>query len=349
VTPLQRYIAEEIATDHLDGLLSRREALRRLALLGIGATAASALIASCGSKRPPAQAGSTQPVQADATPAPGTPPGMDAALPTEPITWAGPRGQLQGGWAAARDPRGAVLVIHENKGLNDWVRSVAGRLAGIGYSALAIDLLAEEGGTATFDDPAKATAALAGVTPDQLVSTFIARRVDGLIIAPAGNDHSFIASQARAGLPVVFVDRPGSTAGFDAVVSDNEEGARVGVAHLIAHGHTRIAFIGDLPQIPTAELRYRGYLDAHAAAGLDVDDVLVVRGVHEPGAGTAAVASLFALPSPPTAIFSAQNIITIEVVKARKAPKAKMTTKTSRGFQGGTGGFPTGYTRSRVG
>lgn len=39
----------------------------------------------------------------------------------------------------------------------------------------------------------------------------------------------------------------------------------------------------------------------------------------------------------------------IEVVKARKAPKAKMTTKTSRGFQGGTGGFPTGYTRSRVG
>ncbi len=47
VTPLQRYIAEEIATDHVDGLLSRREALRRLALLGVSTAAATALIAAC--------------------------------------------------------------------------------------------------------------------------------------------------------------------------------------------------------------------------------------------------------------------------------------------------------------
>ena len=52
-------------------------------------------------------------------------------------------------------PVAAVLVIHENKGLNDWVRSVAGRFAGAGYSALAIDLLSEEGGTAHFTDPAR--------------------------------------------------------------------------------------------------------------------------------------------------------------------------------------------------
>jgi carboxymethylenebutenolidase len=95
---------------------------------------------------------------------------MDTALPTEPITWAGPRGQLQGAWAPAQNPRGAVLVIHENKGLNDWVRSVAGRLAGVGYSALAIDLLSEEGGTATFSDPAEATAALAKVEPQRFIA-----------------------------------------------------------------------------------------------------------------------------------------------------------------------------------
>src|SRR6476661_7130081 len=51
VTPLQRYIAEEIATDHVDGLLSRREAMRRLALLGVSATAATALIAACGNQQ----------------------------------------------------------------------------------------------------------------------------------------------------------------------------------------------------------------------------------------------------------------------------------------------------------
>ena len=165
MNPLQRYIAEEVATDHLDGLLSRREALRRLALLGFGAAAATALIAACGANRPAAQ-----PATTPAGGAPGSPPGMDAALPTEAITWAGPRGLLQGNWAAADDPRGAVLVIHENKGLNDWVRSVAGRLAGAGYSALAIDLLSEEGGSATFSDPAQATAALANADPQRFVA-----------------------------------------------------------------------------------------------------------------------------------------------------------------------------------
>lgn len=39
----------------------------------------------------------------------------------------------------------------------------------------------------------------------------------------------------------------------------------------------------------------------------------------------------------------------IQVVKAKKAPKSKMTTKSSRGFQAGTSGMPTGYTRSRFG
>ena len=72
---------------------------------------------------------------------------MGQALPTEPITWSGPNGELQGAWSQAHNARRGVLVIHENKGLNDWVRSVAGRFAGAGYSALAIDLLSEEGGT----------------------------------------------------------------------------------------------------------------------------------------------------------------------------------------------------------
>lgn len=195
MTPLQRYIAEEIVTDHVDGLLSRREALRRLALLGIGAGAASTLIAACGSNRPAAQpappdTGTTQP-GGPASPA-GPPPGMDTALPTQPIRWAGPRGQLQGAWAAAKEPRGAVLVIHENKGLNDWVRSVAGRLAGAGYSALAIDLLSEEGGTARFSDPAQATAVLAKVDPQRFVADLrsgldeLARRVPDRKLAAVG-------------------------------------------------------------------------------------------------------------------------------------------------------------------
>lgn len=187
---MQRYIAEEIATDHVDGLLSRREALRRLGLLGVGTAAASALIAACSADKPTTAASSPASTATSSTPA--APPGMATALPTEPITFTGARGQLQGAWAQAASPRGGVLVIHENKGLNDWVRTVAGRLAGIGYSALAIDLLSEEGGTATFTDPAAATAALGTIAPERFVADLrsgldeVARRTPGHKLAVVG-------------------------------------------------------------------------------------------------------------------------------------------------------------------
>ncbi len=186
MTPLQQYIADEIATDHVDGLLSRREALRRLALLGLGSAAAAALIAACGGKqspRPSPQSGASSNAE---------PPGMDKALPTEPISWKGPNGELQAAWAQARNARRGVLVIHENKGLNDWVRSVAGRFAGAGYSALAIDLLSEEGGTGHFTDPAQATAALGAVAPARFIAdlnsgiTELQSRVPGRKIAVVG-------------------------------------------------------------------------------------------------------------------------------------------------------------------
>lgn len=166
MTPLQRYLAEEIATDHVDGLMTRREAVTRLALLGIAASAATALIAACSERQKPAEA-PTPTAAPETSTGPAQPPGSANTQPTSPITWPGPRGDLQGAWVQAADSKGGVLVIHENKGLNDWVRSVAGRLAGAGYSALAIDLLSEKGGTAAFQDPAQATAALATIAPEQ--------------------------------------------------------------------------------------------------------------------------------------------------------------------------------------
>ncbi|WP_019972939.1 dienelactone hydrolase family protein [Mycobacterium sp. 141] len=190
MTPLQRYIAEEIATDHVDGLLSRREALRRLALIGMGTAAATALIAACSEQKP--AGGQATSSSSTATGTAEAPPGSAGALPTAPVTWAGPSGQLQGAWAAAPQPRGGVLVVHENRGLNDWVRSVAGRFAGIGYSALAIDLLSAQGGTGAFADPAGATAALSKITPEEFIANLksgvdeLARRVPDHKLAAVG-------------------------------------------------------------------------------------------------------------------------------------------------------------------
>jgi carboxymethylenebutenolidase len=160
----QRYLAEEVATDHADGVLPRREALRRLALLGLGVPAASALLAACG------DGGSGSEASSGASSEGGAPPGP-APLPTQAVTFPGQEGRtLQGAWAEAGQPRGAVLVIHENRGLNDHIRSVAGRLAASGFSALAIDLLSAEGGTAALGDEAKAMAALSSAPQERLVA-----------------------------------------------------------------------------------------------------------------------------------------------------------------------------------
>jgi carboxymethylenebutenolidase len=164
MTSIHRYLAEEVALDHTDGLISRREAMRRLALLGLSLTAASSLLAACSSDGD--TTASPSPTQSGTSPTASPP-----AATTEAVTFAGPEGRtLHGAWAAAKDPRGAVLVIHENRGLTDHIRTVAGRLAMSGYSAFALDLLSEEGGTSSFSDSAAATAALGRVPQQRFVA-----------------------------------------------------------------------------------------------------------------------------------------------------------------------------------
>jgi carboxymethylenebutenolidase len=191
VTELQRYLAEEIAEDHADGLVSRREALRRLGLLGLGGTAAASLLAGFVADAASARAGIARAAgSVAARQAAGV---ESAALPTREVTFRGPQGRrLMGAWAAAPRPRGGVLVIHENRGLNDSIRSVAGRLAASGYSSLAIDLLSEEGGTGSFADEFEAMAALGAAPPSRFVAdmkagvTELRRRLPGKKVAVTG-------------------------------------------------------------------------------------------------------------------------------------------------------------------
>ncbi len=79
-----------------------------------------------------------------------------------------------------------------------------------------------------------------------LAATLVARRVDGLIVVPAGRDHSYLRDEQDMGTAVVFVDRPPVLLPADAVMADNVEGAMAAVRHLVGRGHRRIAFLGDL-------------------------------------------------------------------------------------------------------
>ncbi|WP_018548887.1 LacI family DNA-binding transcriptional regulator [Streptomyces sp. LaPpAH-108] len=148
-----------------------------------------------------------------------------------------------------------------------------------------------------------------------LTDKFLARRVSILMVVPSvGADHAHLKPHRAAGLPVVFVDRPGAGLVTDSVVSSNRAGARSGVAHLIAHGHRRIGFVGDLPtKLYTRRERLAGYREALREGGLPDDRLLVASAHDQRGAGEA-TARLLALPDPPTALFAGNNIVAVGVV-----------------------------------
>jgi carboxymethylenebutenolidase len=184
---LHDYLAGEVGEDWADGIISRREALRRLALLGLTVGSAVALLEACapagGPTSPGSSSGSASPTSSASSP--------DSPAEGEAITFAGPTAELKGFFAAASAPKGAMLVIHENRGLNDHIRSVASRLAADGYSALAIDLLSEEGGSDALAQ-GDVQAALSGASTERLVGDMKAglneleRRVPGAKLGAIG-------------------------------------------------------------------------------------------------------------------------------------------------------------------
>ncbi|MFI1649990.1 LacI family DNA-binding transcriptional regulator [Streptomyces avidinii] len=149
----------------------------------------------------------------------------------------------------------------------------------------------------------------------ELALALCARRVDGLIVIPAGDDHRYLEPEMRAGVATVFVDRPAGRIEADVVLSDSFGGALGGVAHLIAGGHRRIGFIGDQPRIHTVAERLRGYREAMADAGLPVADSWVSLGSTAPERVAAAARAMLTGPEPVTAVFAGNNRVTVTVVR----------------------------------
>ena len=160
MNPYIQYMAEEVAENHRDGLLSRRQAMKQLAHLGLTTLSASAFLAACGGDDNKTDTASQGTTTAPAGQGQGTPTSaaatattalssVPAALPTQDISYAGKGRQVKGVFAAAATPRGAVLVIHENQGVTAFQKSIVGRLAAAGFTSIGVDLLSPQGGTSS--------------------------------------------------------------------------------------------------------------------------------------------------------------------------------------------------------
>jgi len=149
-----------------------------------------------------------------------------------------------------------------------------------------------------------------------VLRAFAMRRVDGLILVPAKHDLTGLAHERRLGRPIVFVDRPAARRDADTVTVDNRTGIAGAVGHLAAHGHRRIAYLGDLSEIWTAGERYLGYVEGLTAEGIRHDSRLERQDVHGVEAAEVAVLELLDSDEAPTALLTGQNLITMGAIRA---------------------------------
>jgi LacI family transcriptional regulator len=136
--------------------------------------------------------------------------------------------------------------------------------------------------------------------------TFLAMRAPGVILTPVDREAS--ALLRRNGVAVVEVDRQLGTPPCDAVVIDNERGARDATAHLLAAGHRRIGLLVVDTDWTSDAGRLQGYRVAHAEAGIPLDERLIVRIAPRAGDTDARIAALLDIEAP-TAIFAANNLL----------------------------------------
>ncbi len=156
----------------------------------------------------------------------------------------------------------------------------------------------------------------------EAVGTLLSQSLSGLIIAPVATDHAYL-NPWKGRCPIVFVDRAPRKLAADSITEDDSGGARLATAHLIDHGHRRIAFVSDTSELPTSYRRLLGYRAALDERGIPLSSEYEVVDVVDRESGERAVRKLGELAEPPTALMSSNARTTMALVPAlRERPLA---------------------------
>jgi LacI family transcriptional regulator len=141
--------------------------------------------------------------------------------------------------------------------------------------------------------------------------------VGGIVISPArSTDPISLGTPGDRIMPMVTTMRRLDDDSLPYVGPDNRAGARAATAHLIAHGHRRIAFVGGLAHMATQRERLAGWRDALVAVGLDPDAQRLIETLPTRAAGSEVVGAFLAGPDAPTAALCYNDIVAIGLIGA---------------------------------
>ena len=135
--------------------------------------------------------------------------------------------------------------------------------------------------------------------------------VDGVLFMPIHETDPVAADMVREGMPFVCVDRSLSNIDVDTVELDNYAGAYQAVELLIKIGHRRIGLISGRPNVSTSRGRRLGYEDALRDNRIPLEKDLIRVGDYRQESGILLTEKLLNLSAPPSALFVANNRMTM--------------------------------------
>lgn len=138
--------------------------------------------------------------------------------------------------------------------------------------------------------------------------------IDGLIIAPTAEEHSYLKEVLNGDYPVVFIDRRPRGIDGDCVLSDGFKGTYDAISSLIKKGHKRIGFLSGPFGMTTSDERFEGYKRALIDNGLEIELSLIKEDEATYKNGYELTKSLVT-EEKATAIFAANNVMTIGALK----------------------------------
>jgi DNA-binding LacI/PurR family transcriptional regulator len=140
-------------------------------------------------------------------------------------------------------------------------------------------------------------------------------RVDGLLVVGCGIADEVLARLGQAALPVVLIDH--AFAGLPSVVVDHIGAGRQAAEHLLAGGGTRFAFVAENLDNPNFRARLDGFRSALHGAGATLDDDAIAAGGDSWDGGFVAMQRILdRLPTPPDAVFAANDPAAMSAAKA---------------------------------
>ena len=142
------------------------------------------------------------------------------------------------------------------------------------------------------------------------------RHVDGMVIVPFQLDAADLHHVLDLGMPVVCLGSRVDDPRVDVVLTDDEHGAFEATRHLIQRGHVRVGMIRGAEG--TDLQRYHGYRRALAESGIPAEAERTAEGAWTRSGGAHAMRTLLALPEPPTAVFSANDLMAIGAMDAAR-------------------------------